>query len=105
MQVAAGRALAGTKLLRFPEFSGYKTPSYKTPSKTRIRRMMRIVPRPPAGYNPHPALYGQVGRAPMSSMMTIMRRIRRIGPLPDCPARLGLPRTRLLAEAFPEWMV
>jgi hypothetical protein len=60
MQAAAGRAIAGKKRLRFPEFSGYKTPS-----RTRIRRMMRIVPRPPAGYNPHPALYGQVGSAPM----------------------------------------
>jgi hypothetical protein len=55
MQAAAGRALADTKRLRFPEFS-----SYKTPSRTRISRMMRIVPRPPAGYNLHPALYGQV---------------------------------------------
>jgi hypothetical protein len=64
MRTAAGRAPTDTKRLRFPEFSGYKTPS-----RTRIKRTMRIVPRPPAGYNPHPALYGQVGSAPIRRMM------------------------------------
>jgi hypothetical protein len=42
---------------------------------TRISTTIRTVPNIPAGYGPHAALYGQLGKAPINSTTRMIRRI------------------------------
>jgi hypothetical protein len=43
--------------------------------RTRISTTIRTVPNMPAGYGPHAALYGQLGKAPINNTTRMIRRI------------------------------
>src|SRR3569833_1395856 len=74
------------------------------PTKRRMMRISKTSPKPPDRKKPHPLEYGQVGSAPSSKMMTMMKSMNRMvaswGPRGSqrafanlCSARLRHRRT------------